>query len=508
MRLPIFLALLLTLACCTRSGSRGAAKEPAPSPERRLTLLFTSDLWGQLEPCGCSADMRGGLDRAASYVERTQEAGPTLFVDAGDALFDSLHYPADVEVQARLKAKAVAASLLSMGLQAKAAFERDRVDEQILATSFPEGVVLDGPALRREGEIPVGLIPFDASELSNEAASAELQRLISTSRREGAQLVVALLHAPRARAIQLGAGLDADLVVASHVDTLEEGDRERASLEGTPVFMPQARGQSLLQIEVVLREGGGPLQLAGNEGERDAEIESLGERIRTLEERISKLPKGSDPTAFQEKVAELRGRRRALSEAPIEPPATGSYLAWRFVPVTEDLPSNAKVKAILAGYDREVAQANLAFAQAEDKRCVEAAPGEASFVGTASCAGCHQAAHGVWQKTEHGDAYATLEAVNKQYDLSCISCHVTGWDEPGGPCRVDRVEGRKDVGCESCHGPGSLHVAAPLEARLQRQVPEATCKGCHTPEQSSAFDYASYLQRILGPGHGQPSGGG
>ncbi|HEY0840422.1 MAG TPA: hypothetical protein VGD74_09580, partial [Vulgatibacter sp.] len=96
--LPIFAAALIGLGCASQ------AQVPAQHAERGATLLFTGDLWGQLEPCGCSADMRGGLDRMASYVRQVRAAGPTLLVDAGDALYDSLDGPPEVRAQASRRA--------------------------------------------------------------------------------------------------------------------------------------------------------------------------------------------------------------------------------------------------------------------------------------------------------------------------------------------------------------------------------------------------------------------
>src|SRR5690606_29031718 len=105
---------------------------------------------------------------------------------------------------------------------------------------------------------------------------------------------------------------------------------------------------------------------------------------------------------------------------------------------------HAEVGAILAAYDREVGEANLAYAKANPRPCPKPVEGEAVFVGQASCAGCHPAAQAFWETTSHAKAYETLETANKQHDLSCISCHVTGWDRPGGACRIDQVEHRKD----------------------------------------------------------------
>ncbi len=493
------LAALFAMACTSKAESRAKA----PSEERRATLLFTGDLWGQLEPCGCSADMRGGLDRAASYVKKIRAEGPSLLVDAGDALFDAVEYGPERAPQARRQAKAVADSLLAMGLSAKAAFERDRVAPELLK-DLPAGLILQGPGRREVGGIQIALVPFDALDAKGKDADNSLRDAVAAARVEGVDVVVALLHAPRDRAIQLGSQSGADLVVASHIRDIAEGESARAVIADTPIFFTQARGQSLLEVEMMLRPGGGKLQIAGSAESRDAEIESIGERVRSYEQRIAALGESADAAPFRAKVEELEARRRALSDEAIPTPARGSFLAYRFVPITSDLPPDPEVAAIISRYDREVGAANLALAKAQNKVCEDPAAGSPGYAGTASCATCHAAAHDFWTQTAHGDAYATLEEANKQYDLNCISCHVTGWEKPGGACRVDEVEARKDVGCESCHGPGSLHVANPTGVKLARQVAEPTCRGCHSAEHSTDFDYSAYLSRILGPGHGAP----
>jgi len=490
--LPALAAALFGLGCASQ------AQVPAPAAsaaERKATLLFTGDLWGQLEPCGCSADMRGGVDRMASYVREARAAGPTLLVDAGDALHDSLEAPPEMKAQADRRAAAMARALGAMGVSAKASFERDG------GGAFAPSVILAGPAVREVGGVRVAFAPFDAIPAGADAAGLRAQ--VDAARKLDADVVVALVHGVRDRVIALAADSGADLVVGSHVRDIEEGDKARAVLAKTPVFFTQARGQSLLRIDLVLR-GDGPLQIVAGEQERDAEIESIGERIRSYDQRMSTLASDAEKAPFRRKVEELQARRRELSEASAPAPATGSYLAHRFVPVTQDRASDPEVKAILSAYDREVAAANLAFAKAQDKVCPQPAKGEAGYVGGSTCATCHQAASEFWKQTKHAQAYATLEHANKQYDLACVSCHVTGWEKPGGACRVDQVDARKDVTCESCHGPGSLHAANPTAVKPERKTPEATCRGCHSSDHSTDFDYAAYLSRILGPGHGAP----
>jgi hypothetical protein len=93
----------------------------------------------------------------------------------------------------------------------------------------------------------------------------------------------------------------------------------------------------------------------------------------------------------------------------------------------------------------------------------------------------------------------------RELDLDCISCHVTGFGQPGGAA-LGRLDELKGVGCESCHGPGSRHVDNPQgrDSDIVRGVPEADCVGCHDSEHSQAFAYPRYRDALLVPGHGRP----
>lgn len=484
---------LLTILFLALTACSFAPKAPK---EKRASIVFVSDLWGQLEPCGCSADMKGGLDRMATVVAELRGQGPVLLVDAGDALFDQASYTPEEEVQARLRAGAVAKGLLAMGLDAKVVRERDAV---IGGDWLPASLQLSTPTLREVGGIRVGLLPVDAPHDAEEVGKAA-----EALRRQGAELVIALLHQRRSEAAPLHLP-QVDLAVGSHMESIPEGDRQIAIEGETPLLYPLGRGQGALVVEIALRETKRPFGRLVSLAEGEEEREALGERIRAYEARIAALPAGADASPFEEKIEELRERRRALAASPALP-AEGNQIAYRFVTISQDIEPNEEVRQILAAYDREVGEANLAYARENPRPCPEPAEGEATFVGQAACAACHPTAQTFWESTAHAKAYETLENANKQYDLSCISCHVTGWDRPGGACQVDKVEGRKDVGCEACHGPGSLHVAAPSKENIALEVSEQSCRSCHRPDHSLEFDYATYLGRILGPGHGAAHG--
>jgi hypothetical protein len=64
------------------------------------------------------------------------------------------------------------------------------------------------------------------------------------------------------------------------------------------------------------------------------------------------------------------------------------------------------------------------------------------------------------------------------------------------------LRGMTDVQCEACHGPSAEHVDQGGEvASTKRAVPAEVCTVCHNRFHSPKFDYATYLPKVLGPGH-------
>jgi hypothetical protein len=188
-----------------------------------------------------------------------------------------------------------------------------------------------------------------------------------------------------------------------------------------------------------------------------------------------------------------------------------------FLPLTKEVGEDPAAKELVASYDAQVAEMNLKIAQQLPEACPPPRRGERAFVGLSppqGCASCHEDASRFWVKTGHSHAYQTLVDVKKQFSLDCVRCHVTGWQQPGGVCRIDRThvggpgfegrgKGRQDVQCESCHGPGSEHVKDP-PGRIDVQVPVGVCVRCHEAANSPHFDDSRYRPFIVGPGHGAP----
>lgn len=472
-----------------------------PSPDggaaaQRLVLFVTADLQGQLMPCGCSAGMRGGLGRAAAQVAEARAQGlPTLYLDAGDALFDRAGLQPDEAVEAERKAQAVAEALVAMGLAGRAVGPLDEVQGADFRRSLGLPEYAAGSAnLLRGGSHPVGVVVGrSAKELAQGAARV---------RGQGAEFVLALYGGSLDGAVAASRDIEGvDLVVSAQDAALVSLDDEsRLARSGVPVARIQSRGRALLRVDLVF-DGTGRFRLFSSPDDVLREAATLDERIALLKKELAQPGQGAErKRLLTERLGTLVNRRGGLAPAP--PLSGANGFTVRFIPLETTLPSDAAVDKVVAKFDEEVSALNLAWAKAHGQDCPAPAKGEAAYLGNASCARCHSAAFGVYQTTGHPHAYQALAGVHKQYRLECVACHVVGFQQPGGVCRVDRPAGREGVGCENCHGPGSLHAAQPSAQPIPRPAPtRSVCVGCHTPEDSPHFDFSVYLPRVLGPGH-------
>jgi Cytochrome c554 and c-prime len=109
-RLPLSLSALCALALGACS-----AREPVAAPPQNLVLV--TGLRGELEPCGCSGELVGGLDRIVAAIEGTRRtAQGTLVILAGDIVGPEAPSATDTAADARAQQDAAKAALLDRTL--------------------------------------------------------------------------------------------------------------------------------------------------------------------------------------------------------------------------------------------------------------------------------------------------------------------------------------------------------------------------------------------------------
>ena len=117
------------------------------------------------------------------------------------------------------------------------------------------------------------------------------------------------------------------------------------------------------------------------------------------------------------------------------------------------------------------------------------------YQGDVVCGACHTQEADAQELTMHRRAYHTLYNRDRNDDLACVGCHVTGMSKtgqtlPGGGFGVgDHGSALARVGCEACHGPSGPHDGHSDSAR-------ASCVNCHDSEHSINFTLAKGLPLI------------
>jgi Cytochrome c554 and c-prime len=166
-------------------------------------------------------------------------------------------------------------------------------------------------------------------------------------------------------------------------------------------------------------------------------------------------------------------------------------------PLNHALTRNVKDEPEMAAL---ISQAKAAISQEQRVLVGQSAPlpvsaGPPSFATSARCAPCHAAAFNVWQQSQHAHAIEILKKEKKEFDSSCVGCHVTGNGKLGGFVNLNQTPQLANVQCEACHGSGIQHVEKPSEAKMARLTAEA-CISCHTKSNSPEFEFASYWSKI------------
>jgi len=465
-------------------------------------IFISAQMRGYLGPCGCSEAMRGGIDRAAFQIADARRNGkPVLYIDGGDSLFGRASLSEAEIPQEERKAQAIADAFKWTKLAAHAVGELDGARGAEFRKSLGLPDLANGSSR---------LLEISGHKIGVVAAStqAELVDAARRARQQGAAFVIGMLHQPIQQAQQVASdpSVEADLIFANHQADELAGEDNRLVKTAVPVAQVQSKGRSLARVDLAFGAATGKFELQRTQDDVDRELSALTQRIELLKKELNTPGlAGEIKKLKQGKLDELVARRQGIAAAPLESAEDKNAFAVRFVPLESSLPGQPEIKALVTQYDRDVGLINLEWARKHGRDCPPPAAGEAAFVGNDSCRECHPESFPVWEKSKHAHAYRTLADLGRQYDLNCIGCHVIGFERPGGVCRVDKVQNRKDVGCESCHGPGSIHAEDPVKDNILAKPEKSDCVRCHTPENSSHFDFATFLPQILGPGHQGPT---
>jgi len=546
---PACWPFLLVLSAVATAAPRGG--------DPTFSIVFSKNLNGETEPCGCLSDIQGGLARRSQIVADLRKTGrPVLHVDSGDVFFKKPKQglPKMLELwdqtpglrnymtaAFQLTAEAIVDSYNLMGVDAICPGERDFMlgveflDQLrkrakfpfVCANVYPKGEkgerkkkdpVFTPWIVKELGGVKVVIVgvatdwlyddfPHIAGKRFEDAFWIEdpvdyLERMKGTLRAQG-DLVVVLSHM----------GVNEDLTFSRHgskdvVDfmigscTPNVWDQAYKHERANPIriYHPPEQGKGVGLIDFTWL---GPKKSLFDLTDIDLKVKKLGLVRAALEsDQQARKVHEAEPRPPDEKAKILEAMDRQLAEKETvirrleseTAVTTEDYNLLRYKMV--DMETSLPEEAAVKKRLDELKSALTALVTAWKESDRKAGAGDEQYqkyAGQETCRGCHTGQHDFWSQTKHAHAMETLEKVIQAVNPECIGCHSLGFREEGGFQRPYNASRFANVQCEHCHGPRAEHVKNPLKSAKSPPVTAEACKPCHASA-GPKFDFASAIK--------------
>jgi 2',3'-cyclic-nucleotide 2'-phosphodiesterase (5'-nucleotidase family) len=412
----------------------------ADSPQQDITLIYSGNLNGELEPCGCAEETDlGGIKRRATIIQSLRKKKPELVLITSGGLLSS-ESPRD-----RLKGEYILKGISMLKYDAVAIQWRDLAygAEFINKTTLPlvssnwHDDTFAKKQLIQRGKLSLAFFNWLDPKKAPQRQMQGKHQVVDNNKEA---LLNSLAQAKKDHAI----------TILSTTLSLKKA-RKRFSFDNIDILLlrsahevygePEMSGSTL-----VLQPGSRGMRL----GRVDFSIDT-NNKISTYQHEVIRLPDSV--------------------------PDAANYADWY-------IEYNAKVKE---NYLKHV----------ETRKKLET--GESPFAGEEVCKTCHAAQHKIWQDSKHAQAYEELEAVNKAFDPDCIVCHTVGFEKTGGFIDATVTANLINVQCESCHGAGREHATSGgAKPVANHQWPnEKMCAQCHVGSHSPSFKFETYWPKIV-----------
>jgi len=209
-------------------------------------LLYGTNLWGELEACGCMTDHLGGLTRRATVIKRERAVRPTLLVETGNTLLKTRLIPVGEEKVYLTQAERVLNQLRPLALDALLPGPFDLINYMPLLEASALPLVCANLLRKHPGPSPwvavrrVKLGPF----------SVALTGLLSPGTLLPEQYLVSSPQ-EALNALPLGGPCDVVILLSGlSADELDHLERP-ANLAGIPILIVNATGERKLDVPLL-----------------------------------------------------------------------------------------------------------------------------------------------------------------------------------------------------------------------------------------------------------------
>ncbi|TNE50405.1 MAG: hypothetical protein EP343_08040 [Deltaproteobacteria bacterium] len=536
-----------------------------PEPPKQISgvpgvvMLYSGGLKSYFEPCGCQADMLGGLGRVTSLAKGYRQRGLSVIsADAGNLFYEELWLGKAKRKQSELKAVMVADLFRLMGASVMGigpydlTFGRKELLKLVqrsgmkalaanLLDSKTKKPLFAGHHVVQVGKLRIGFfaltespaIPTGTPEAKRKAKAAKYKaywaerNLLVTPYLAAAKREIAALKKLKVDRIVLlstlgSQRLESLMNATKGIDFAIEGAEEEAfeppQRSGSAfLFSTPKEGQKLGIFAMYIRDNKaewGPVETPAKRKESLVKMEKQVLAYIQQAQSMRKQGKAFEPIAkvYDKQADALRKKiqeKKKNLNAPPQLAAGRNGYFHTLLKVSSKLPDFPAAADRVERYQNDVKLANM-----EALKNIKPIPKDKKgnfYVGVNQCKTCHMDAYKFWQKTAHAHAYATLVKRKKQFDLDCIGCHVVGWQQPGGSYDIKNPRSQTkppqslvNVQCENCHSRGGLHQQRGGQKSLIRgHVTAKVCTQCHQGSHHPNFKFVENVKKILGKGHGE-----
>jgi hypothetical protein len=395
----LFLLGTLLLAACAQfvsSTDESYYEEVSSNGATQGSLIFSHNINGETEPCGCRKFPLGGLEQAAGHFHIERNKGPVVYVDTGDLFFPSPVLPQNVHRSLGHTGEKLAEAMDMLGLKFFVPGDQDfalgiewlnKISQKskftFLLANLNNSELIKSKKWARlkvgqKSFVFIGVVDPELLTSTNSHFFSSPEKAIENSLSEASpkssEIVVLLSHS----------GMDSDIKYAEKFPRINwvVGAHSQSYTQ-----RPTEQGQTQL-VQVLSRNHFlGQMKFGLGENDNKSEFGLLETR-----EEMSDVIKPNPLSPL------MKDWKEGLVKIQIDEQNTNSE-TWAQV---DPLPTFN------------------------------------------SCLECHQKQTEFWQSTSHAHAWHTLVAKKSDNDSSCVGCHSAGWLHPQGfkatPARVKMAE--------------------------------------------------------------------
>jgi len=402
-----------------------------------ITLVYTGNIDGELEPCGCSeGGNKGGIKRRVNAIDKMRQEDPNLYlISAGGLLVSEL--PQD-----RLKSEYILKGLEKVNYDAVGVQWRDLAfgDAFLNSTSLPFIMTNN-----TNGNF------FSKSIINNNHAKLTFFSWLDPNRapqKEMSSDIIDKKTDKLAAALKIAKSRK-QLTILSSTLSLKQAEKQ-LPLDNVDILIVKAKYEHYSQPHrsgkiLILQPGSRGMRI----GKLNLTVSGSGSVEKWSHTIIALPPEAGDAPRMDKWYAEY----------------------------------NEKVKE---DYEKRVAI----------KKALKS--GVSPFAGEQACKSCHKKEHNIWFNTRHAEAFYALQDANKSFDPNCIICHSVGFEKKGGFIDPAITENLMHVQCENCHGASRKHVETAGKTPVgNSKWPKAKiCAQCHIQKHSPDFKLLKYWPKI------------